>query len=369
METNMLPFSDDLGPRKIIHIYNPQSGLKAIVAIDNVAAGPAIGGVRMAPDVTQEEAFRLARAMTLKNAAAGLAHGGGKSVIQADPKILTMGQKETLIRTFALAIKDLQDYIPGPDMGTDEICMAWIKDEINRSVGLPREVGGIPLDEIGATALGLMAAAETSCAFYDVELVGAKVAIQGFGAVGKHTARFLQNKGAILVSIADSKGTIHNPKGLNVNQLIAIKEEGGSVMDYPDGDKGDPNAVIATPCDLWIPAARPDVIHANNVSELKAKLIIQGANIPITEEAELILFEKGVHVIPDFIANSGGVICASVEYHGGTEQSALEMIRQKISFNTKAVITQAKAQNIPARQAAEEMAVDRIKKAMRWRRG
>jgi glutamate dehydrogenase (NAD(P)+) len=172
-----------------------------------------------------------------------------------------------------------------------------------------------------------------------------------------------------LVSIADSKGTIHNPKGLNVSQLIAIKEEGGSVMDYPDGDKGDSNAVIATPCELWIPAARPDVIHANNVSELKAKLIIQGANIPITEEAELILFEQGVHVIPDFIANSGGVICASVEYHGGTEQSALEMIRQKISFNTKAVITQAKAQNIPARQAAEKMAVDRIKKAMRWRRG
>src|SRR5271169_341002 len=133
--------ADELGPLKLVHIHRSAIGLKAVVAIDNVACGPAIGGVRMAPDVSTEEAFRLARAMTFKNAAAGLPHGGGKSVIFADPK-MPLQKKERLIRAFAGAIKDLTDYIPGPDMGTDELAMGWIKDETGRAVGLPREVGG-----------------------------------------------------------------------------------------------------------------------------------------------------------------------------------------------------------------------------------
>ena len=158
---NIFEFADDLGPAKIVHIYDPKVGLKAVVAIDNVACGPSIGGIRMAPDVSATEAFRLARAMTLKNAAAGLPHGGGKSVILGDPKIAPE-DKERLIRAFARAIRDLVEYIPGPDMGTDERCMAWIKDEIGRAVGLPREIGGIPLDEIGATGFGLKASVDVS---------------------------------------------------------------------------------------------------------------------------------------------------------------------------------------------------------------
>src|ERR1051326_1942756 len=121
-------FGDELGPLKIVHIWRPMSGLKAVVAIDNIACGPAVGGVRMAVDVSTEEAFRLPRAMTLKNAAAGLPHGGGKSVILADPK-MPAADKERLIRAFATAIADLVDYIPGPDMGTDEMAMGWIRDE------------------------------------------------------------------------------------------------------------------------------------------------------------------------------------------------------------------------------------------------
>ena len=120
-------FADEFGPLKLVHIHRPSVGLKAIVAIDNIACGPAIGGVRMAPDVSTEEAFRLARAMTLKNAAVGLPHGGGKSVIFGDPKMRLSG-KERLIRAFAGAIRDLTDYIPGPDMGTDELAMGWIRD-------------------------------------------------------------------------------------------------------------------------------------------------------------------------------------------------------------------------------------------------
>jgi glutamate dehydrogenase (NAD(P)+) len=141
-------FADELGPFKLVHIHRPSVGLKAVVAIDNIACGPAIGGVRMAPDVSSEEAFRLARAMTFKNAAAGLPHGGGKSVIFADPKI-PLHDKERLMRAFATAIGNLTEYILGPDMGTDELAMGWIKDEIGRAVGRPREIGEIPLDEIG----------------------------------------------------------------------------------------------------------------------------------------------------------------------------------------------------------------------------
>lgn len=364
----MLTYADEIGPEKIIHLYNPQTGLRAVLAIDNTAAGPAIGGIRMAPDVTVEEAFRLARAMTLKNAAAGLAHGGGKSVIQADPKALAPAEKETLIRSFALAIKDLKEYIPGPDMGTDETCMAWIRDEIQRSVGLPREVGGIPLDEIGATGTGLAAAAETACQWYRMELQGARIAIQGFGAVGKHAARILNEKGAIIVAVADSRGTVINLDGLDVVALMELKEKGGSVIDYTGGRKEDSTAIIGIPCDIWIPTARPDVIDGKNVHQLQSKLVLEGANIPITEEAENILFQKGIHVIPDFIANAGGVICAAAEYHGGTEQTVNDIIRQKINFNTAAVIKKSLNGNITPRAAANQLALERVKNAMRYRR-
>jgi len=151
----------------------------------------------MAPDVSTEEALRLARAMTFKNAAAGLSHGGGKSVIFADPK-MPLSDKERLIRGFAAAIADLTDYIPGPDMGTDELAMGWIKDEIGRAVGLPRELGGIPLDEIGATGFGLVAAVDVARVEIGLSLTGARVVVQGFGSVGQHAARFLAEKGRSL---------------------------------------------------------------------------------------------------------------------------------------------------------------------------
>jgi glutamate dehydrogenase (NAD(P)+) len=161
--------------------------------------------VRTAPDVSTEEAFRLARAMTFKNAAAGLPHGGGKSVIFADPK-MPLSDKERLIRGFAAAIDDLVDYVPGPDMGTDELAMGWIKDETGRAVGLPREIGGIPLDEIGATGFGLAVAIDVAREHIGSPLAGARVVVKGFGSVGKHAARSLTEKGAVLDGASDTSG-------------------------------------------------------------------------------------------------------------------------------------------------------------------
>ena len=162
---DILRFADKYGPAKIIQVHEPSVNLKAVLVVDNVALGRALGGVRMAPDVSVEECFRLARAMTLKNAAAGLAHGGGKVVLYGDPK-MPKPDKERLIRALACSLREVHDYIFAPDMGTDEECMAWIKDEIGRVVGLPAEIGGIPLDEIGATGWGLRHATEAALPYF-----------------------------------------------------------------------------------------------------------------------------------------------------------------------------------------------------------
>ena len=364
---DIFAFADALGPRKIVHIYDPSTGLKAVLAVDNTACGPSIGGIRMAPDVSTVEAFRLARAMTLKNAAAGLPHGGGKSVISADPK-MPAPQKERLIRSFARAIREITEYIPGPDMGTDEQCMAWIKDEIGRAVGLPPEIGGIPLDEIGATGFGLSVCVDVARKFCGLEIQGARVVVQGFGSVGKHAARFLAAQGALLVAAADSKGTLFNPKGIEVSRLIQLKEAGKSVIDSPEGEKLPGDAVIDIACDIWIPAARPDVITAENVGRLRTKLVVPGANIPATLEAEKILNDRKILAVPDFIANAGGVICAAVEYHGGTQTLAFQMIEEKIRANTAAVLEESVKKTVLPREAAVALAEQRVRKAMGYQR-
>lgn len=357
-------FCDDLGPAKVVHLYDPCCQLRAIVVVDNVACGPSIGGVRIAPDISTEEVFRLARAMTMKNASAGLAHGGGKAGIVADPKHC---DKQRLMRAFAKAIRDLHEYIPGPDMGTDETCMAWMFDEIGRAVGLPRVLGGIPLDEIGATGYGLAACAEVAAEFVNLDLNKATVAIEGFGNVGKHAARFLAEKGAVLVAASDTGGTIHDASGIDVKALIQVKKEQGSVTAYPAVQKLSNAELFTQPCDILIPAARPDCIHADNARQIQAKLILQGANIPATAEAERILHQRGILAVPDFICNAGGVICAAVEYHGGTEHDAFEVIHQQITRNTRAVLARCREEQLQPRNAAVELARERVKAAMELR--
>jgi glutamate dehydrogenase (NAD(P)+) len=364
---DLFSFADDLGPAKIVHACEPSVGLKAVLVVDNVAKGPAIGGVRMATDVTMEECLRLARAMTFKNAAAGLPHGGGKVVLLGDPK-MPADKKEQRIRALAQLLRGEQEYIFAPDMGTNEACMAWIRDEISRVVALPREIGGIPLDEIGATGWGLSHVVDVALHYCDFELEGARLVVQGFGAVGKNVSRFLTAKGAKLVAVADSVGAIYNPDGLDVSALLELKATGASVADYADGTRLQSDAVIDVECDIWIPAARPDVVNEDNVHRLKARLVVEGANIPFTLGAEEYLHERGVLCIPDFIANAGGVICAAMEYHGATQAAALQTIEEKLRRNTEQVMETAKSKLILPRQAAIEMAEQRVRRAMGFRR-
>jgi glutamate dehydrogenase/leucine dehydrogenase len=364
-----LPPVDDLGPVKVLWLRHAAAGLDAVVVIDNTALGPAVGGVRMAPDVTAEECARLARAMTLKNSAAGLAHGGGKSVIAADPEMPTE-YKERLVRRFASLIRHEVDYIPGPDMGTDETCMAWIRDEIGRAAGLPEELGGIPLDRIGATGFGLAEAIDVAVGQTGFALAGARVVVQGFGAVGKHVARFLRDRGAVLVGASDSRGSVYDPRGLDVDGLIRAKAEGRSVVELGAGEARGVDAVLDMECEIWIPAARPDVVTEQNVARLRTKLVAQGANIPLTPGAERVLAEKGVLVLPDFIANAGGVIAAAVEIRGGTAQDAFATIQQKVRANVERVLALARERETLPREAAIALAKERVTAATgfaRWR--
>jgi len=367
MESAWRGLSDEIGPAKVLLLRDPTVGLEAVLVVDNVACGPAIGGVRMAVDLTVVEVARLARAMTFKNAAAGLAHGGGKAGIIADPRRDPAG-RERLVRAFGRAIRDVVDYVPGPDMGTDETCMAFLHDEIGRAVGLPPVLGGIPLDTIGATGFGLAACAETAQEFAGIALRGARIAVQGFGAVGRHASRFLAERGAVLVAASDSGGAVGNPAGLDVADLSAFKATGRSVRDFPGGTPIAATDLVGIDCDVWIPAARPDVLDAANAPRLRARLVLQGANIPATPEAEAILHARGIVSVPDFIANAGGVICAAVEYHGGTQAQAFAAIDEKIRANTAAVLARARDERRPPRDAAVALARARLTEAESYRR-
>lgn len=355
-------YSDDIGPEKILYVYDPKTKLKGILVVDNTARGPAIGGVRMAPDVSTEEVFRLARAMTFKNAAADIPHGGGKGGIIADPQTKN---KYELVRSFARGIEPVADYVPGPDMGTDERCMGIVLKEIGRAIGLPREFGGIPLDEMGSTGYGVVISTEVACEYVLLDLSKATVAVEGFGAVGKAAVKFLREKGAKIVAVSDSKGTVYKPDGLDYEKLLEIKQTTGAVKNYKGGRMIENEELFELPVDILIPGARPDVITQENVRDIKAALIVEAANIPATREAEKILHDRGILVVPDFIANAGGVITGAVEYAGGTEKEVFDVIQEKTVKNTRQVLDTATNQKVMPRVAAEKMAKERILKAMK----
>lgn len=358
---------DQLGPAKVVLLRDPAVGLEAAVVVDSLAAGPAIGGVRMAPDVTLTEVARLARAMTLKNLLAGVAHGGGKAGIVGDPQ-MPAAAKQQLLRAFARAIASLVEYIPGPDMGTDESCMAWIHDEIGRAVGLPEVLGGIPLDRFGATGLGLAASAEAVEEAGYLRLAGARLAVQGFGAVGSHAARFLTERGAVLIAASDSRGATFNPDGLDAGALAAFVAAGRSVGEYPRGSSMLREDLLWLECDLLLPAARPDVLTAQTAPLVCARVVLQGANIPATVAAEQLLHERGILCVPDVVANAGGVICAAVEHRRGTWMQASALIQQRVRSTTAEVLTTAKEAGMVPRAAAEAIARERLAEARRYRR-
>ncbi len=352
---------DALGPSRILQLYDPVIPFHAWLVIDNTARGPALGGVRITPGVCLPEVARLARTMTYKSAVADLPLGGGKAGIAFDAGAANI---EAVVRRFARLIADIGDYIPGPDMGSDETTMVWIQQETGRAVGLPAELGGLPLDQLGATGFGLAVCAETACRHLGMPLAGARLAIQGFGNVGSAAARFLTQRGTVLVALSDRQGTAWNPQGLDLEAALAARQAGEDPVAAAGGRLLERDAIFGVDCDILLPAATADVIHRDNQQQVRARLLLEGANIPATRQAEKALAERGVLVVPDVIANAGGLIMAEAEYRGADKDEAFRHIEEKLRDNTEKVLALSARGGETSRQTAERIARQRILQAM-----
>ncbi len=372
-------FADEWGPEKIVQTYDPKTGMKGILVIDNTALGPGKGGIRFRPDVDVEEVFRLARAMTWKCALAELPFGGAKSGIISDDRKISKEQKKAIVEAFSKSLKPVcpSMYVAAPDMNTAEEEMKWFakaNGSMKACTGKPKKLGGIP-HELGSTGFGVFHSTLVAAKHHGLNIRDATVAIQGFGNVGMFAAKFLSEVGAKIVSISDSKGCLNVPEGIDIEKLIKIKEETGSVINYSTktvksrdmhpGQTYKCDMILELPADIFIPAAVADVITKNNVDRVETKIIVEGANIPIPHDIEKILHQKGVLVIPDFVANAGGVISSYVEYSGGTPKQMFKLVEEKEKKNTKLVLDKAKKEKLSPRDAAMKIAQERVKKAMK----
>lgn len=365
---------DEWGPEKILKVYDPKSGMHGILVIDNTALGPGKGGIRMLSTVTIDEIFRLARTMTWKCAIAELPFGGAKSGIIANPKLLSKERKLENIRDFSRALKPLVPrlYVAAPDINTGEEEMAVFAKEngsMKACTGKPAHMCvkpgmrcGIP-HEYGSTGLGVVQAAFTAANHIGFDIETATVAVEGFGNVGSYVAEYLTQIEIKVVAVSDSKGCIYNPDGLDYEQLSNLKRETRSVINYKPGKVLNHKDIFELPVDILIPAALPDVITESNRDRIKAKMIIEAANIPMKAQIEEELLSKGVLVVPDIIANAGGVISSYAEYRGYNPKHMLRLVQRKIRRNMGTVLEYAEERNIGLRKAAVDIAQERIREA------
>ena len=371
-------FSDEWGPEKIIEVYDPETSMQGILVIDNTALGPGKGGIRMTPTVDVEEVFRLARTMTWKCALAELPFGGAKSGIIADPKKISRDEKMSLIIAFAVAVKPLSPshYVAAPDMNTGEAEMAayaLANGSLKSCTGKPSHMCvrpgvecGIP-HEYGSTGYGVSHATRVAAESIGVKLKDASVAIDGFGNVGSFTARYLSEFGAEIVAVSDSRGCIYNPDGLVYGRLEKVKEETRSVINYKPGQVLTNEELYELQVDVIVPASVPDVINERNVEKIKAKLVVEAANIPAEAESERRLHERGVLVVPDIIANAGGVISSYAEYIGENPKGMCGMVEERIIRNVGLVIRKAREEKTTPRDSALAIAQERVREAMNKR--
>ena len=357
---------DEFGPEKIIEVYNPKAGMRGIVCIDNTSLGPGKGGIRMTPTVSKEEVFRLARTMTWKNSLADLPFGGAKSGIIADPKEFDQKKKKAIVEAFAESLKAISpsQYIAAPDINMAEKEMEWYaKKNGNKKscTGKPKKMGGLP-HELGSTGFGIYHSLLIAADYSKLNIQKATVAIEGFGNVGWFVAKYLSGQCKNIVAVSDSSGAIYNKNGLDFNKLAEVKEKQGKVTAYSRGEVLPSSTILDVKADILVTAAVPDLIKESDVDRLKFKMIVEGSNIPMTESVETLCYKKGILVVPDFLANAGGVISSYVEYIGGSEKKMFELVESKIKKNTKTVMDIAMKKKIQPREAAMEIAVSRIRK-------
>jgi glutamate dehydrogenase/leucine dehydrogenase len=364
--------TDALGPEKVVHVYDPQTGMKGVVVIDCTALGStAAGGIRMLPDITTEEILQLARAMTYKFGTLGVPIGGAKSGIWADPGVRGE-ERKNLMRSFGRAVKPL---IPaglafGADIGTE----AEDLDFVFEGAGLPPQGTGLMAQrkdgepiENHVTGYGVVVAAREACEFAGIDIRGAAVAIEGFGKVGGGVARYITEAGARVVAISTVDGMILNEDGLDVALLLEKRKDAGdrAVTEYEKAEHLPREAIFSLPVDILVPGARPYVIDGRNVEQVNAKVVSSIANIPITEEAEERLFQKGIHVVPDFVSNAGGTVLGIVDFLGGSSEHAFSACEDLIGSNTRTILADARKAGVNPRRLATRRVEEKIAQARR----
>ncbi len=374
-EVNVPAFLDRWGPENVIQVYDPELGMRGVLVIDNTCLGPGKGGIRISPTVTPFEVFRLARAMTWKCALAGIPFGGAKSGIQVDPFKV---DKIKMIKAFAKLITPYvpEKYIAAPDMNVGEKEIeAFVKTvgDLQGATGKPERLGGIP-HELGTTGFGVGVALETSLKIISQKiglpenLSEVRVAIQGFGNVGIGIAKYLAKKGATVIAINDMWGCIYDKDGIDIeaaDKYSYATSEKQSIKNFEDARVIPRDDILKVDCDVFIPCACGDVLTLETAPYLKAKLVVEGANNSVTPDAEYMLFKKGTIVVPDFLANAGGVIGSYAEYKGMTIEEAFSLIESKIIANTKFVIRGYAESGCIPRKIAKELAEKRIIRAMK----
>lgn len=366
---------DEWGPEKVVCVSDRRTGMKGVLVIDNTSRGMGKGGTRMSPTLNVQEVARLARTMTWKWAAVDLFHGGAKAGILGDP---TAADKEGILRAFARALRNEvpEEYVFGLDMGLTERDAAVLADELGdrgAAVGLPRALGGLPYDELGVTGFGVAEAADAAAEVIDLPIAGATVAIQGFGAVGQAAAERFVELGAIVTAVSTARGAVLDPAGVDVARLALLRSEVGDDCVREYGGAVDAAEALEAPAQVLVPAAREDVIGEDLARRTGATLVVEGANLPTTPEALEILHERGVSVVPDFIANAGGIVAAAHSMDARHSPFPVDpatvfaMISTSMRTNADTVLTQARRRGVTPHAAARQIAQDRVREAMRLR--
>ena len=372
---DLLAAMDEWGPEKVVCVSDRRTGMRGVLVIDNTARGMGKGGTRMSPTLTVEEVARLARTMTWKWAAVDLFHGGAKAGILGDPN---GADKESVLRAFARALANEvpSEYVFGLDMGLAEDDAAIFIDELRdrgAAVGLPRALGGVPYDKLGVTGFGVAEATDAAAQAVGLPLSGSRVAIQGFGAVGQAAAERLVELGATIVAVSTAAGAVHEPDGIDVARLARLRMEIGDDCVREYGGVQPADIALSVETDILVPAAREDVIDDAIAESTTARLVVEGANLPTNPSSRAVLHKRGVALVPDFIANCGGIIAAAHSMDARYSALPVEpaaiftMISAKVRANVPTVLGESTTHEITPHEAATMLARQRVRKAMELR--
>jgi glutamate dehydrogenase (NAD(P)+) len=350
----------------------------------NTSRGPAKGGIRFDMKVTLEEVKALAAWMTWKCAVVNIPFGGAKGGVVCDPMTMSAGELERLTRRYTAGIIEVlgpDSDVPAPDVNTNERVMAWVMDTYSMHhrhtvtsvvTGKPVEMGG-SLGRREATGRGCMIVAQQALKHLGMDSAGRKVVIQGFGNVGSVAAELLQREGFVIVGVSDVSGGVYNPKGMDVADLMAWRQSHRFLTGYPKADPVSNDELLAQECDVLLPAALENVITSRNAGDIKARVIVEGANGPTTAGADEILDRQGIFVVPDILANAGGVTVSYFEWvqdRGGyfwSEETVNERLTDIMKKSFDNVLDVSKRYNVNMRIAAYTLAIDRVAAVHRLR--